>query len=59
MPLSQFVLADALGLTSIHVKRTLRQLRERKLLSKRQAIRDLAGLRKLAEFQGGSLNARD
>ena len=32
-PLSQFVLADALGLTSIHVNRTLRQLREMKLLT--------------------------
>jgi DNA-binding transcriptional regulator LsrR (DeoR family) len=27
-PLNQFVLADALGLTAIHVNRTLRQLRE-------------------------------
>ncbi len=30
-PLSQFVLADALGLTAIHVNRVLRQLREREL----------------------------
>jgi CRP-like cAMP-binding protein len=45
-PLSQFVLADALGLTSIHVNRVLRQLRERKLLSLRKStavIHDLAG----------------
>jgi CRP-like cAMP-binding protein len=61
-PLSQFVLADALGLTSIHVNRTLRQLRERKLLTIRRGvvtIHDLAGLRKLAGFQGGYLNARN
>jgi CRP-like cAMP-binding protein len=67
-PLSQFVLADALGLTSIHVNRTLRELRElrerreMKLLTLRArtvTIHDLAGLRKLAGFQGGYLNARD
>lgn len=60
-PLSQFVLADALGLTAIHVNRTLRQLRERHLLSVRKGtviIHDLDGLRKLAGFQGGYLNAR-
>ena len=60
-PLSQFVLADALGLTSIHVNRVLRQLRERQLLtlkSSKVLIHDLAGLRKLSGFQGGYLNAR-
>ena len=60
-PLSQFVLADALGLTAIHVNRTLRELRERKLLSVRRKIvkiHDLDGLRKLAGFQGGYLNSR-
>jgi CRP-like cAMP-binding protein len=61
-PLSQFVLADALGLTAIHVNRVLRQLRERKLLTLRQGkvhIHDLNELRKLAGFQGGYLNLRD
>jgi CRP-like cAMP-binding protein len=60
-PLTQFVLADALGLTAIHVNRVLRRLRERKLLtlSKGKAyIHDLDGLRKLAGFQGGYLNSR-
>jgi CRP-like cAMP-binding protein len=60
-PLSQFVLADALGLTSIHVNRVLRQLRELKLLTLRKktvTIHDLAGLRKLAGYRGGYLNAR-
>ena len=60
-PLSQFVLADALGLTSIHVNRVLRELRERKLLTLRKGtviIHDLAALRKLSGFQGGYLNSR-
>jgi len=60
-PLSQFVLADALGLTAIHVNRVLRQLRERDLLTLQKGIvkiHDLTGLRKLAEFEGGYLNSR-
>jgi CRP-like cAMP-binding protein len=59
-PLSQFVLADALGLTAIHVNRTLRQLRELDLLTLRKGsakIHDLGGLRKLAGYQGGYLNS--
>jgi CRP-like cAMP-binding protein len=61
-PLSQFVLADALGLTAVHVNRVLRQLRERGLLTLsrgRAQIHDLAELRKLAGFQGDYLNARN
>ena len=61
-PLSQFVIADALGLTSIHVNRVMRQLREMRLLNLKKGkaqIQDLAGLRKLAGFQGGYLNARE
>jgi CRP-like cAMP-binding protein len=61
-PLTQFVLADALGLTAIHINRVLRQLREQGLLTLRRgsvSIHDLAGLRKLAGFQGGYLNARE
>ena len=57
-PLTQPVLADALGLTAIHVNRTLRQLRERKLLTMRAGkveIHDLRGLRQLAGFSGGYL----
>ena len=60
-PLSQFVLADALGLTAIHVNRVLRQLRELNLLTLRKgivSIHDLGGLRKLAGYQGGYLDAR-
>ena len=61
-PLSQYVLADALGLTPIHVNRVLRQLREQNLLTLRKGnvkIHDLNGLRKLAGFHGGYLNSRD
>ena len=61
-PLSQFVIADALGLTSIHVNRVMRQLREMRLLTLKKGkaqIHDLVGLRKLAGFQGGYLNARE
>ena len=61
-PLSQFVLADALGLTAIHVNRVLRKLREEKLLTFHKGsvrIHDLNRLRKLAGFQGGYLNSRD
>ena len=61
-PLSQFVIADALGLTSIHTNRVLRQLREMRLLTLKKGkaqIHDLEGLRKLAGFQGGYLSARD
>jgi CRP-like cAMP-binding protein len=60
-PLSQYVLADALGLTAIHVNRVLRKLRERDLLTVRGGkvrIHDLGSLRKLAGFQGGYLNSR-
>jgi CRP-like cAMP-binding protein len=61
-PLSQFVIADALGLTAIHVNRVLRQLRERRLLSVRKRtvkIQDHEGLRKLAGFQGSYLRGLD
>ena len=61
-PLSQFVLADALGLSSIHINRVLRQLRERDLLTLLKGtvnIHDLSRLRKVAGFHGGYLNSRD
>lgn len=52
-PLSQFVLADALGLTAIHVNRVIRQLRERNLLTVRRGsvvIHDLPALKRLAGY---------
>jgi CRP-like cAMP-binding protein len=53
-PLNQYVLADALGLSAIHVNRMLRQLRERKLLTLKEhkvIIGDPSGLKALAGYQ--------
>jgi CRP-like cAMP-binding protein len=53
-PLNQYVLADALGLSAIHVNRVLRQLRERKLLTlkgRKVVILDKIKLKALAGFQ--------
>jgi CRP-like cAMP-binding protein len=61
-PLSQSVLADALGLTAIHVNRVLRRLREQGLLTLHEGtvkIHDLSQLGKLAGFRGGYLNSGD
>jgi CRP-like cAMP-binding protein len=58
-PLNQYLLADALGLTSIHVNRVLRQLRERSLLTFRDGrvlFHDLPRLRQLAGHHGGYLD---
>jgi len=58
-PLNQYLLADALGLTAIHVNRVLRQLRERRLLTFRDGrvlFHDLPRLRQLAEHHGGYLD---
>jgi CRP-like cAMP-binding protein len=53
-PLNQYVLADALGLSAIHVNRVLRQLRERKLMALKDrnvTIQDMSKLKALAAFQ--------
>lgn len=58
-PLTQYVLADALGLTPIHINRVLRQLRELDLLTAQRGtvtIHNLQGLRRLSGFQGGYLH---
>jgi CRP-like cAMP-binding protein len=58
-PLNQYVLADALGLTAIHVNRILRQLRERGLITVRShqvTIHDLDGLRALAGYDSAYLD---
>ena len=58
-PLSQYLLADALGLTAIHLNRVLRQLRERSLLTFRDGsvvFHDLAGLQRLSGYDGGYLD---
>ena len=53
LPVTQLDLADATGLTSVHVNRMLRQLRSQGLVTFRSGvvdIHDLPGLEKLAEF---------
>lgn len=53
-PLNQYVLADALGLSAIHVNRVLRQLRERKLMTlkdRKVTIHNMNRLALLAGFQ--------
>ena len=53
-PLNQYVLADALGLSAIHVNRVLRQLREKQLLTLKAGkvvIHDVAALGQLAGFE--------
>ncbi len=58
-PLNQYLLADALGLTAIHVNRVLRQLRVQGLVTFRDGqvvFHDLPRLRSLAEHHGGYLD---
>lgn len=53
-PLSQYLLADALGLSAIHVNRVLRQLRERGLLTFQEhkvIIHDSERLKALAGYE--------
>lgn len=52
-PLSQYLLADAMGLSAVHVNRVLRELREDDLVTFRNGqveIHDLDGLVLLADF---------
>jgi CRP-like cAMP-binding protein len=58
-PLSQYLLADALGLSAVHVNRVLRELREDGLLTFQQGqvrIHDLDGLVLLADFDKAYLD---
>ena len=53
LPLTQTDLAECLGLTPVHVNRTLKELRERGLVAfrgGRVVINDLRGLERVAEF---------
>ena len=53
LPLTQEHIGDALGLTAVHVNRTLRELRLEGLLTstlRRIVIKDIAALRRLAGF---------
>lgn len=58
-PLNQYLIADSLGLSAIHLNRVLRQLREAELLTFRDGqvvFHDLDGLIELAEYDGGYLD---
>jgi CRP-like cAMP-binding protein len=58
-PLSQFVLADALGLSAVHVNRVLRELREAGLVTFRHGqveIHDFERLVQLADFDRAYLD---
>ena len=53
-PLTQYDLADALGLSAIHVNRVLRELRELKLLTFQDhivTIQDRAGLKAISAYE--------
>jgi CRP-like cAMP-binding protein len=59
LPLTQELLADALGLSIPHVNRVLRRLREDNLVvleDQRVTVKDLDGLSELADFDPGYLS---
>ena len=61
LPLTQEDLADALGLTEVHVSRTLRRLREDGLMTFRRGeivVTDMPRLRELAQFDPNYLHLR-
>ena len=60
-PMTQNELGEALGLTAVHVNRTLQQLRRDGLVelhNRRVTIIDLEGLKELADFDGDYLHLR-
>jgi CRP-like cAMP-binding protein len=60
MPLTQELIGDALGLTTVHVNRTMRSLREDKLIAidgKIVTVLDFEGLSLLSDFENSYLGA--
>jgi CRP-like cAMP-binding protein len=58
-PLSQYMLADALGLSAVHVNRVLRQLRDEGLMTfqrKQVTFEDFDRLARLADFDSAYLD---
>ena len=58
LPMTQTDLSECLGLTAVHVNRTLKELREQGVVEfrgGRVTISDLDGLRRVAEFDGDYL----
>lgn len=51
-PLSQYLLADALGLSAVHVNRVLRELREKGLVIFRNGRVEFTNFARLVEFAG-------
>lgn len=61
MPLTQEVIGDALGLSPVHVNRTLRALRDDKLIAldgKRVTLREFGALCRLSDFDPSYLGDR-
>lgn len=61
LPITQIVLADALGLTPVHVNRVIRKLRQAKVMELRERsllILDPARLAEIAGFDEGYLHRR-
>ncbi|MCD7058655.1 Crp/Fnr family transcriptional regulator [Pelagibacterium xiamenense] len=61
LPITQSELADTLGLSSVHVNRTLQELRRRELIVFRDHVmelKDVAELKKIAMFSPGYLHLR-
>jgi CRP-like cAMP-binding protein len=54
LPLSQEVLGDALGLSAVHVNRTLQQLRRDKLIEYRDGMVTLSNLARLEALANGT-----
>jgi len=60
LPLTQELIGDAVGLTTVHVNRTMRSLREDKLIAvdgKRVTILDFEGLSLISDFENSYLGA--
>jgi CRP-like cAMP-binding protein len=60
LPMTQAEIGEALGLSTVHVNRTIQQLRRRKLIAMAQrtvAILDISGLAAVAAFDGRYLRA--
>lgn len=61
MPITQTELADTLGLSSVHINRTLQELRRRELIvfrDKVMQLRDFDALSRIAMFSPGYLHLR-
>lgn len=61
MPLVQIILADAIGLTPVHVNRVLRTLRERRIMdldTRKLSIVDIDELARIAGFDDNYLHRR-